>query len=347
LERILVKFIVSLTVLLCVWASRAQALSFATEAMHESIAKAYRFVTSKIPDPRDRAVCPIHVNYVPLDGYVGFTPRKTTVSECPDVIEITSRLEHDWKSGLVMAHELMHVFRHAANANEIAWLDEGIAKLVEHQYLGIGPITLQDDLLKLSEFALENRHDAYRDNSPAYVTAYFFSLYLYRHLGGDEFLKALISSPLSGWDAIEDVALKLKRRGVIAIDEKFLHRDSLWTHFAFALLLNDSLPAKNDLFKLDERYNAVKDTRAALLRSSRDETLEPGWRIRYFRWPLKGKDFSRPNDSNTALYLVRAGSNFSDFKVQAVSRKSFASAKSTPGELNSGFNYLIEVSVGD
>lgn len=326
------------------WSEAGLARPFVESNANEPHAKAYLFVTSKILDPVDRAACPIRVDYVPLEGYVGFTPLKAKSDECPDVIQITSRFKHDWKSGLVMAHELTHVFRHARNPNELPWLDEGLAKLVEHQYLGIGPITLHDELATLDEFALETDQQLYRDNSPAYATSYFFALYLYNHLGGDAFLKEIMASPLGGWEAIESAALNLRAQGVIKIDRKHLTRDSLWTHFAFALLLNDSRWADHDLFKLDQRYRAIKDTKTKLLRVSDDSDPKPGWRIRYFRWPLKTEDLSRLHDSSAALYLVKAGP---DFKVQTISRKSSTNTKSPPSGPHSSFDYLIAVSLGD
>jgi hypothetical protein len=266
------------------WSAIGQAAPF---DLPENLLKAYRFVAAKVSDPVEREACGLRVDFRNLKPlhFDGFTPRPTNGVKCPGVIQIDLRLEQDWQSGLVMAHELVHLFRNYKTTHDAAWLEEGLANLIEHQYLGLGPITLADQLLEVDEFVLDLDWSHYVGDSSSYAMAYFFALYLYNHFGEDTFLREWMTSPLTGWDAIEQAARNARAKGRINLEERWLDRDSIWTHFSFALLLNDSMLADHNLLALDPRYKALASLQSKLLRTSFETGPRAiGERLRYYRW---------------------------------------------------------------
>ncbi len=219
----------------------------------KNLQHAYDYVTSISSDIVDRKKCPIKIEFIDFKGKLtGFTPNPQ--KKCFEKILIDKKFERNWYGQSVFAHELTHLLRHQHNSYEKLWLDEGLAKLIEIQYLETWPVKLARELKDLKQISLSDDPDDYSMDGAGYVSSYFFMLYLSHRLGERNFLKGLIESDLDGWDNIEKVSADLKMRNAISIPEKYLSRQELWMHFALALTTNDPGLAPYGLSLLDYNY---------------------------------------------------------------------------------------------
>jgi hypothetical protein len=227
--------------------------------------RAYEYITSpvavvagpQIVDAIDRKQCPIQIHFQNLNGRSGFTPNPAHQVLCNDVIELDTSLRNNAASSVVVAHELTHLLRHQANANETAWIDEGLAQVIAMQFDHRWP---KEKLMMLqshdTSFTIETDLERYAPNSAAYKNAFLLMHYLVRHLGRDEFIRALMHSEKSGWDAITSVAKQTTVKDSIGISADKLNSVDLWTRFAFALRLNDLNTGDCGLFEIDDHYTA-------------------------------------------------------------------------------------------
>ncbi len=223
--------------------------------------RGYQFVAKRIPDLVDREQCPIRILFKDLRGFTGFTPTSQLQTPCADRIEIDLSLFGSWKAQIVLVHELTHLFRNQHNAHEERWLQEGLAKLMEVLYVGIWSEAFQRQILQMHSFVLTNDEEAYNPEGLGYVTAYFLLHFLYNRLGEEAFLREVMSARSSGWHNIEEAARKMRARKMTNIPEQFLLRDSLWTNFGLALLINDPDIAVYGLSLIDYRFQSVRSLR--------------------------------------------------------------------------------------
>ncbi|HEX7673150.1 MAG TPA: hypothetical protein VF412_03215 [Bdellovibrio sp.] len=159
---------------------------------------------------------------------------------------------------LDLVHEFTHAYRHQFNTNEVAWLDEGLAKLMEYQYGGVWPVSYQERLRHNPRIVLSNdRRVDFSRGGDGYPSSFWLMIYLYNHLGGEKFLKKVLESPFSGWDNIERAARELQASGDISEPVAFLKRDQILFAFSVALFLNDEFAMKYGLFSIDTHYEPL------------------------------------------------------------------------------------------
>jgi len=211
--------------------------------------KVYSFVTSRIADGDSNL--PLRIRFTRIEGFFGYVPKDNSRT-----IYISSAIRSHIEFQLNLAHELVHILRHQANPNEEYWLDEALAKYVEIQYANDWPLNYQEAIAAKKAFEIPSDAKEFQVGGNGYAYTFFLFHYLYSHLGGDEFLRTLAKSHLSGWQAIEETALAMKTSGIISIPEKILNRQSLFTYFAYAMTLNDKFRAKYALFYVDSRLSA-------------------------------------------------------------------------------------------
>lgn len=216
--------------------------------------RAYDFVTARFKDQKNRATCPIKIKFADLGGRTGFTPTPKTA--CDDVIVLDSSLENQWSASAAVVHELTHVIRHQSNPSEETWLDEGLAKELEYQFLKLWPQSLFQ-VPKTFMFKISTDSKSYAAGSTSYLNSFLLVHYLSTHLGDDLFLIRLMNSRLNGWSAIEEAARISVPQASIGIPASRLNRRDLFTHFAFALRFNDASLADCGLFQLDQNYSPV------------------------------------------------------------------------------------------
>ena len=227
------------------------------ENLERFAAKAYRFVSARIPDGADRVANPIHLRFSELpNGMHGFTPSRQVEDHTIYISSKLVRSHVDFQITLV--HELTHLLRHTHQPDEELWLDEGLAHLMEVLYSGDWPMIFEKRLKAMKTVALTNDLAAYNgsgdDGGDGYVTSFFAVLYLYNHLGADRFLAEVGSSKAIGWDNVIHAARELKKRGTIGIAIELLTPDTLWRHFTRAVQVNDPFAADYALLLLDRRF---------------------------------------------------------------------------------------------
>ena len=224
----------------------------ATEAeLTLSYSQAYEYVTSFAKDPVYRKERPINVRLSDKIAFVGFAHKSS--SSAADVIELKPNL-HQMKLKLALIHELVHIVRHSYNPNEVAWLDEGLAKLLEVQYSTVWAISYQDRLHLNGYIHLSENLEDFKPESYEYVSSYFFMQYLYNHFGGDQLITEILKNKHSGWGNIISSIQKLSEQKIIKIPSEDLNKRSIWRHFAASLYFNDAFMEPYALFQLDPQY---------------------------------------------------------------------------------------------
>lgn len=193
-----------------------------------------------------------HWGLVETDKSAHVEPHKN----CQYVIRLNENLQNI-ENKLTLMHEFVHIIRHQYNPQEVVWLDEGLAQLIEAEYIQLFPHDKNQRLQDSNQVHLSSSREEYQPKSKAYATSYFFMKYLYSRFGGIELLRELIQSPHSGWDNIENSIRKLKQKKLISISESFLNRQSIWTHFVFAMTLNTTKYADYGLFLLDQKFQNI------------------------------------------------------------------------------------------
>lgn len=226
--------------------------------------------------------CPIKIIFKPLSGFHGFTPNSSR--ECNNLLYLDSGLMESVQIRVTMVHELIHIFRNQYNSHEEYWLNEGLAQLIESEFIGIWPQDKFDALNKLNYIFLSDKDIDFQPQGKGYAPAYFFMKYLYNRFGGLRLLRELITSPHSGWDNIESALIKLKQEKIISIPIEYLNRKSIWSHFALAILLNHPAYANYGLFLLDYNFQDIKLKPTSLLPVNQltftNENTYP-WMIRF------------------------------------------------------------------
>ncbi|NUM87642.1 MAG: hypothetical protein HUU37_00420 [Bdellovibrionales bacterium] len=217
--------------------------------------KVYEFVTKRIGDPRaDEA---IEIVFDPAMECAGFVSREPGRER---EIRISTRIRSHVDFQVVLAHELTHVLRHAAQPDEAHWLDEGLAKWMEWGYVGDFPSHYAREIARKGEVNLtDGSFDC--GTGDGYGGAYLLMLYLHNHLGGSRFISELARSPLKGWDAVEGAAQNLRVRRELGLPPALLTRKSLIWHFSLALLLNDPFAADFALLQIDSRFVPFRGVR--------------------------------------------------------------------------------------
>jgi hypothetical protein len=298
--------------LILAWAPLAHAFPFQVElspqypkhdtSFESGLANAYSFVVQKIPDQEDRIKCPITIQFRDLKGkHLGFTPFDQP--QCQSVILLDNSLAGQWTAQVVVAHELTHLLRYQSNKDEEIWLSEGLATLIEFEYIGVWPQNLQNQLSALSEVTLSSNPDDYVIGGPGYEVSYFFVRYLYHHFGGDEFIRTLATQKNSGWDNIQSSIRKTADKQLHFVSPRLVTPRTLWTYFAIALLSNDESYAESNLFLLNDNYTAlIKSQPSPKLLKGTTERKNP-WTIRYRTSLLKLKLKPLPQ-GNTYLFIA-------------------------------------------
>ena len=303
--------------------------------------KAYNFVATRLKDPIDREKCPVQIEFTPLVGMVGFTPKVT--DSCKAVVQIDLSLEGKSGADLVLAHEMVHVIRNIYNKQDAPWLEEGIAKFFEVQYLGAQDQRLKDRLDLSSELRLSSLIDDFDFNGGAFTTAFYFTKYLHDHFEGNELLRELVQSPLSGWDALTSTFQKLKQNGKLHLDEKYFEPHKLWSLFAVAMIMNKPILAPKGLLLIEHEpyFKSVAKTSTRLILKDKPEAPMQPWTIRYF---TRDAFFANPNYYVT---LLDQGVRFYAINNTTTSQPSAQWIK-TADELSSltklDFEHLVAVS---
>ena len=234
----------------------ATSFSFSEEDVQKAARKVYEFVNARIPDPQPEEKIEIFLE-TRNSECTGFVSRS---AEDLRKIYISSEIKSLIDLQVILAHELTHVFRHHFLAEEAYWLDEGLAKWMEWNYIGEFPQEYLQEVHKAQYLPLQTEAFSCRGDRLNYAVSYFFILYLYNHLGGISFLREVAQSPLMGWENIENSARRVKEKNLISIDDSYLNRHSFLRHFAVALKLNDPFRADFALLQLDARYKPSPQT---------------------------------------------------------------------------------------
>ncbi|MES2768002.1 MAG: hypothetical protein V4596_02560 [Bdellovibrionota bacterium] len=229
--------------------------------LEEKTQRAYNFLTKYIPDPIDRNLYPIKIELTPLENYLGFVHHTDNENQ---TIKVHDNMKSAVEYQLVLIHELTHILRNAYQPNEERWIQEGLANLIQTLYAGQWPEGFENQFRNLKFYHLSNDIEDYQIHSQGYLVSYFFMYYLYAHFGRELFIHDIATSSESGSKNIEAATLSYKKRNSSSIEPNFLTFDSIWTHFSFAVLLNDSYLAKYNLFFLDSSFSPTKDLLAEL-----------------------------------------------------------------------------------
>ncbi len=189
------------------------------------------------------------------EGYRGFVDHNNTrisISPHSDAIE----------TQLNFVHELVHTYRKQFNLDEEEWLEEGLAKLIEHQYSTVWPVSYMERLrqrpmINLDSFAEDGKSKNYAPKGEGYLASFFLMQYLYTHFGQEELLQKLLTSNKSGWDNVINAIHELTQSGPIAIPTNLISKENILRHFAVSLWMNDMFAAKYALFYLDQKYEPL------------------------------------------------------------------------------------------
>lgn len=222
-----------------------------------NLQEAYQFVTRRVKDPVDRALCPIQIEFKDLKcKTMGFTPKKE--KECDDKIILDVSLERRWEAQVALVHELTHVLRHHYNNQEELWLDEGIAKLMEILFTGFWNRDLERTLKSWPDFILSNDPDDYNIQGRGYADSYYFLQYLYSKFGRDTLLKAILENPTeTGWNNILTAIQQNNVNLQLNIKSEYLTKESVWANFAVSLVANNPSKGAHGLFFFDEHFSPI------------------------------------------------------------------------------------------
>lgn len=202
--------------------------------------------------------CKVQTYYVALDGYWGSveTERKEpeAKAQCNYEIKIAENLRGKAESNIVLIHELSHVVRDFHQPQEERWVNEGLAQVLETEYIGLWPTDKQEYLFGLDRIFLSSNDSDYTPKGAGYSTSYFFMKYLFNRFGGKTLMKKILISKKFGWNNIESSVQAVNSELKLGIPQKFLTRRSLWTHFSFAVLLNNPHFSDYGLFLLDYKF---------------------------------------------------------------------------------------------
>jgi hypothetical protein len=257
-----ISFLILIT-LLTPAVSRASAFTFEhvpsafnnKKDLEEKTNRVYQFITSYIPDPIDRSLYPIEIEFIPMPKYLGFVHHTTTANQ---KVQIRANVKSAVEYQLILIHELSHILRNAYHPQEDLWLQEGLANLLQTLFSGEWPKELNEQFSNLPFVHLSNEPDHYELGSYGYATSYFFMLYLYERLGTKDFIYSIATSSKVGAENINQAAITYKQKYQSAIEDSFLTLDSLWRHFSVAALLNDSFLARYNLFFIHPKYSTLR-----------------------------------------------------------------------------------------
>jgi hypothetical protein len=82
---------------------------------------------------------------------------------------------------LSLLHEYTHAIRYHYNQNELLWLDEGLANLMEYRFSGIWPVSYSTKLRQELNLILSNSEEDFKPQGRGYVGSFLFIVYLYNH----------------------------------------------------------------------------------------------------------------------------------------------------------------------
>jgi hypothetical protein len=136
----------------------------------------------------------------------------------------------------ILAHEFQHMIRKHLDANEDAWLDEGLSVFTQQAVTGLGASGYAESFfalpnVQLNTWAVDFTRQAH------YGAGFTFVTYLYERLGADT-LRAMSDDPANGLRAIDNAVR------AAAPDDYPLGVDSLFADWALANILRD--PALDD-----------------------------------------------------------------------------------------------------
>lgn len=109
-----------------------------------------------------------------------------------DIFVIDINYINPWQTTYILTHELQHLIRYHYHENESLWLDEGLAQFIDY-YLNGFPI---ESLLELEhQFKKDCALDSCsRQMRSGYSDNFLFIYYLYKHYGGIDFIRTLITN---------------------------------------------------------------------------------------------------------------------------------------------------------
>lgn len=192
----------------------------------------------------------VEVEVSNLPGYFGYYHSQSQkVTLVPGLNEVQIQLN--------LAHEFTHAYRAKYNPNEELWLNEGLAKLMEYLYSSVWPVSYQSRLQQNPQILVNNEAAQFAPQGAGYASSFWLTLYLYKHYGGENFLKKVMRSHLSGWDNILHALSELKQEGLVSEPLELLTRPQIIRHFALAMLVNDAYEAKYSLFFMNQAYDPI------------------------------------------------------------------------------------------
>lgn len=281
---------------------------------HEYNKTINKFLTSL--EVIDLKNCNIQIQFTKLNGYWGSVETEKSIhglnnKDCFYEIKIDEKLIDKIEGQLVLIHELSHVIRHQFNPQEERWLDEGLAQLIETEYIGLWPYDKQKQLLSEDKLFLSNKNEDYSPKGKGYSTSYFFLKYLYNHFGGTHLVKLLLTSSEVGWDNILTSIHKLSDLGLIRIPRTFLSKQAIWNHFSFSVLLNDQSKADYGLFLLDYKFSSLEEKNRSLFESPKK--IDSSYEAEVFYLPinrLNKRNRLNIDFTKYTIYLVKVSTNF-------------------------------------
>lgn len=181
---------------------------------------------------------------------------------------------------LAVVHEMAHICRDFYHQKDPLWFSEGLAKLIEFHFTQVWPAHFEQSLNLSNEIFLATQDEDFKLRrieeriyaSPGYTSSFLFFVYLYNRFGKKDFIQILLQQPTSNWDAIEATLLQLKTLKNFSIPDHFLTKESLWTHFAMALIYNSPGTAAYGLLQLDpqfrRRWQPKSETQNSLMKEN-------------------------------------------------------------------------------
>ncbi|NUM59651.1 MAG: hypothetical protein HUU56_13510 [Bdellovibrionaceae bacterium] len=267
--------------------------------------------------------CKIEVQFKILNGYWGSVEteksiQSKTINDCSYEIKIDEQLIDKMEGQLVLIHELVHIIRHHFNPLEERWLDEGLAQLIETEYIALWPYDKQTQLFSQEKLFLSSHDEDYSPKGRGYSSSYFFLKYMYNHFGGLHLVKKLLTSQKTGWSNIQESLKQLSEQGKLQIPKIFFSKEMIWTHFSFAIFFNDSAKADYGLFLLDYKFKNDTEKKSPLINGEKRITSNTEMETFYLPLNKVNKQMLAEIDFNKfSVYLLNSSSSFNIVKADS------------------------------
>ena len=257
------------------------------EQFEQHLRNGFSFVLQQVDLQAKEFPCQVNISFNAPKGIDGkVLPKRWEGRECFYDVDLEASLEYNWMASIAIVHEFTHMIRHEFNPAEVAWLDEGLATLLQVKFSHVWPLELEMQLQQSTHLSLSKNIADYFKSTQPYAHAFFFIKYLYDHFAAEAFLRTLIRQKSGGSEALQQTLLQLSRQKQSRIDTEYLDLSTLWLHYGLAVLLNTDQLAKYGLFKIDGQFHSDRLGNSKLLNSSSgfaEQIHRPGPKFFYFK----------------------------------------------------------------